>query len=229
MSAPLSDDIALRIGLAARALALPEPRPLLRALIDIMGEPITATKLSRLRAQRLRHATGRLFENIDATSLQAALSFLKGQGIETPPEPLPLIERVDASEMNESLLIACASNSRENIDGHFGSCLRFLIYRVSAQRIALIDLREPDRPPPDIDRNAFRAELINDCDVLYTVSIGGPASAKVIRAGLHPIKLSETVNAREEMGRLQQVLRRDAPPPWLQKAMGSTPKVREFS
>ncbi|MFT3931147.1 MAG: dinitrogenase iron-molybdenum cofactor biosynthesis protein [Spongiibacteraceae bacterium] len=229
MSAPLSDDIALRIGLAARALELSEPRPLLRALIDIMGEPITATKLSRLRAQRLRNAVDGLSENIQASSLQRALSLLKGQGIKPAQEPMPIVESVRDDEMGESLLIACTSNSRERIDGHFGSCPRFLIYRVSRDRIALVDVREPGTPPPDTDRNAFRAELISDCNVLYTVSIGGPACAKVIRAGLHPIKLPEAVSAREEIGRLQQVLRRDAPPPWLQKAMGTTPKVREYS
>jgi nitrogen fixation protein NifX len=229
MSAPLSDDIALRIGLAARALALPEPRPLLRVLIDIMGEPITAAKLSRLRVQRLRNAAGSLLTISDANALQRALLLLKGQGIAPTQEPLPIIESVSAEAMGASLLIACTSSSRERIDGHFGSCPRFLIYRVSTERIALIDVREPGTPPPAVDRNKFRAEMIGDCDVLYTVSIGGPACAKVIRAGLHPIKLSEPVNAREEIGRLQQVLRRDAPPPWLQKAMGATPKLREFS
>lgn len=229
MSAPLSEDIALRIGLAARALALPEPRPLLRALIAIMGEPITAAKLSRLRAQRLRNATGNLLDSADAGVLQRALSLLKGQGIKPAHEPLPIIENVSETEMGASLLIACASNSRERIDGHFGACPRFLIYRVSSERIALVDVREPSAPPPDLDRNALRAELIGDCDVLYTVSIGGPACAKAIRAGLHPIKLAEPVNAREELGRLQQVLRRETVPPWLQKAMGNTPKLREFS
>ena len=229
MSAPLSDDIALRIGLAARALELDEPLPLLRALIEIMGEPITASKLSRLRAQRLRNAAGGLLDDVEAVVLQHALSLLKGQGIAPVEEPVPPIENVSEAEMGASLLIACASNSREQIDGHFGSCSRFLVYRVSPSRIALVDVREPGTPPPDVDRNVFRAELIGDCDVFYTISIGGPASAKVIRAGLHPIKLPAPVNAREEIGRLQQVLCRDTPPPWLQKKMGNVPTLRHFS
>ena len=31
------------------------------------------------------------------------------------------------------------------------------------------------------DRNMFRVDLIRDCQVLYVVSIGGPAAAKVVR------------------------------------------------
>jgi hypothetical protein len=32
----------------------------------------------------------------------------------------------------DSIRIACASNRGERLDGHFGSCARFLIYQVSA-------------------------------------------------------------------------------------------------
>jgi nitrogen fixation protein NifX len=229
MAAPLSEEVALRIGLAARVLPDVEPRLLLRALLDVMGEPITATKLSRLRAQRLRAAGGDAFAAVEADVLQQAVAFLKGQGIEPVAEPLPPIEPIAADEMRNAVRVACSSNSGERIDGHFGSCARFLIYRVSPERIALVEIREPETPPEDVDRNAYRAELLSDCSVLYTISIGGPAAAKVVRAGLHPMKLQEPVHAREALSELQQVLRGANPPPWLQKAMGVLPRVRAYS
>lgn len=228
MAAPLGEDIALRIGLAARALPDVEPRLLLRALLDIMGEPITAAKLSRLRAQRLRSAVGGALADIDNGALQRAVALLKGLGIETPDEPLPPLETAPGPG---GVRIACASNGGERIDGHFGSCTRFLIYRVTPERIALTEIRTPQTPPDDVDRNVYRAELIADCNVLYTVSIGGPAAAKVVRAGLHPIKLASPAGARAEIARLQEVLRGANPPPWLRKAMGVTvaTRVRAYS
>lgn len=230
MTAPLSEDIALRIGLAARILPDDvEPRALLRALLDVMGEPITATKLSRLRAQRLRAAGGELFANVDAALLQQAVALLKGQGIERLEDPLPPVEQLADGDMRNAVSVACASNTGERINGHFGSCTRFLIYRVSPERIALVEIREPQTPPEDVDRNAYRAELLSDCNVLYTISIGGPAAAKAVRAGLHPMKLQEPLAAREALSELQQVLRSSNPPPWLQKAMGVVPRVRAYS
>lgn len=229
MAAPLSEDIALRIGLAARQLPDVEPRTLLRALLDIMGEPITATKLSRLRAQRLRGAANGALADIDKNLLQTAVALLKGQGVESLDDPLPPIDAVGDSEMPNAVRVVCTSNLGERIDGHFGSCTRFLIYRVAPERIALVEIREPATPPEDVDRNAWRAELLADCDVMYTISIGGPAAAKVVRAGMHPIKLPGPTNAREALSDLQQVLRRDNPPPWLQKAMGIETKTRVYS
>src|SRR5690606_38842981 len=143
MAAPLSEDIALRIGLAARLMPDVEPRVVLRALLDIMGEPITATKLSRLRAQRLRGAANGALADIDQDLLQQAVALLKGQGVERIEDPLPPIEIIDPAEMRKAVRVACASNTGERIDGHFGSCARFLIYCVAPERIALVEIREP--------------------------------------------------------------------------------------
>jgi nitrogen fixation protein NifX len=68
------------------------------------------------------------------------------------------------------------------------------------------------------DKNVARAEAINDCQLVYVQSIGGPAAAKVVRAGLHPVKVPIPAPAHEVLARLQAVL--DAPPPWLAKIMG---------
>jgi hypothetical protein len=61
--------------------------------------------------------------------------------------------------------------------------------------------------------------------VLYVVSAGGPAAAKVIKADIHLIQVAEGGSAHEILGRLQQVLR-GAPPPWLAKALGKSASER---
>ena len=49
-------------------------------------------------------------------------------------------------------------------------------------------------------------------------SIGGPAAAKVVRAGVHPVKIAKGGPASETLARLQESLK--SPPPWLARIMG---------
>ena len=121
----------------------------------------------------------------------------------------------------------CSSdlNNAEQMDGHFGSCLRFLVYQVNTSEIRLIDLRSCLGADESDDRNAFRADLIKDCQVLYVVSVGGPAAAKVIKAGVYPMKLAEETPAPQVLAKLQTILA-GSPPPWLAKIMGVEPRNR---
>ncbi|MDP1536355.1 MAG: NifB/NifX family molybdenum-iron cluster-binding protein [Burkholderiales bacterium] len=120
--------------------------------------------------------------------------------------------------MSGSIRVACASNSGEILDGHFGSCERFLIYRVSPGELTLIEARETAATDAAEDRNVARAQLIDDCQVVFIQSIGGPAAAKVVRAGVHPVKVPKSAPAREVLVKLQTAL--VSPPPWLAKVMG---------
>jgi nitrogen fixation protein NifX len=132
---------------------------------------------------------------------------------------MPPIEPYQAGEMPDSMRIAVASNSKEQLDGHFGSCLRYLVYQLSAKEMKLIDIRSAIGADLSDDKNGFRVSLIKDCHVLYIVSIGGPAAAKVIKAGLYPMKVNEGGPAREILSQLQKVMV-TSPPPWLAKILG---------
>ncbi len=230
MSAPLNDEVALRIGLAARLLPGMDARSLLKLLIGIMGEPITDTKLQKLRAARLRNAAEGQLANIDPDIFQKAIGLLKGRGVKLERDPVPSISCGVYCELYGSIRIACASNTGERIDGQFQNCARFLIYQVSPEYVRLIDIREPtDNGQTARDRSLYRAQLIRDCDVLYTTGIGAAAAAKAVGVGLHPIKLDQPTNAQEELTRLQMVVAQDNPPPWLMRAMGRTPRMRSFN
>ena len=129
----------------------------------------------------------------------------------------------EEGDMPGSIRVACASLGGEQVDGHFGSCPRFLVYQVSADEIRLIDLRSVEGAEGADDKNAYRAGLIEDCHILYIQSIGGPAAAKVVKAGVHPIKILEGGKAPEVLAQLQKVLA-GSPPPWLAKVMGAAPE-----
>ena len=221
--AAISENVALRIALAAKALPEVEIKDLLSDLLALLGEPLTEAKLSRLRLGRIKQIP--VAAEIEEVYLRNALAFLKGQNINTEPLPVPQPEPYEDGEMKDSVRVGCASNSGSRIDGHFGSCSRFLIYQISPGEKKLIAVRTAGKVPDDVDKNSYRASLIKDCQVVYTASIGGPAAAKVVRAGIHPIKLPTGGDADSVLNELQATLA-DNPPPWLAKIMGYDAEAR---
>ena len=220
----LNKDIALRIGLAARELPDTDPKRLMRVLADCVSLPPSAKSLSGLTVKAFKAAADGEFADVDAAALKSALACLKGE-IGVSAEPLPGVEALAEGDMPASIRVACASNKAEKLDGHFGSCQRFLIYQVSQQELRLVAIRACDDKQADGDKNGYRASLVNDCQLLFVASIGGPAAAKVVRAGVHPIKRPEMDEAREEIAVLQSRIGPEAPP-WLAKVMGHAPEDR---
>lgn len=223
--APISRDVALRIALAARVLPDTDPVRILKVLEDAIGLPPTPKKLASLTVKSFKAAADGELENIDIDDLKTALAFLKGDKGIDEKDDAPQIEDYQEGDIKDSIRVAFASNKGEQLDGHFGSCSRFLIYQVSATEMRLIDSRNANAPEEQDDKNAYRASLVSDCQVLFVVSIGGPAAAKVVRAGVHPIKYPTVSSARERIAELQKVIV-DAPPPWLAKAMGHDEESR---
>lgn len=226
----ISREAALRIGLAARVLPDVSPKQLLQVLLDKLGAPLTEEKLNHVTVTQLKTGLASPDGEEDTEHLgmltipnyKEAVRILWGEVEDSRlPKPEPYAE----GEMPGSIRIAIASNSGQRMDGHFGSCLRFLVYQVSKDGVKLIDVRSTIGADESDDRNAFRAKLIQDCQVLYVVSIGGPAAAKVIKAGIYPMKLSEEAEAHEVIAKFQAMLMGN-PPPWLAKRMGIAPRQR---
>jgi nitrogen fixation protein NifX len=217
--AALSRELALRIGLAARALPDTDAKRLLSVLTDCIGHPITEEKMIGINLKTLKTALAGEFSDIDEPLLTHALSLLK-YGLNTESAEQKQEPYIDG-DMPGSVRIACASDDGINIDGHFGSCNQFMIYQVSADEVRLIDIRNPNLPDglEVDDKNVFRAELIQDCQVLYIGSVGGPAAAKIVKLGIHPIKLPGVETIAGIISQLQSVIA-GAPPPWLAKVMG---------
>jgi nitrogen fixation protein NifX len=215
----LPRELALRIGLAARALPDTDAKRLLSVLTDCIGLPITEEKIAGINLKTLKTAQSCEFSAVDDPLLTHALSILKS-GLNAPAGMWEQQAYTDG-DMPGSVRIACASNDGINVDGHFGSCNQFMIFQVSADEARLIDIRGTDNPDglEVDDKNVFRAELIQDCQVLYIASVGGPAAAKIVKLGIHPIKLSSIEPIAVVLDQLQSVIA-GTPPPWLAKVMG---------
>ncbi|MCK9282668.1 MAG: dinitrogenase iron-molybdenum cofactor biosynthesis protein [Rhodocyclaceae bacterium] len=219
MSQIMTREAALRIGLTARALPGVEARALTQALADTLGLPLTEQKLSAVTVADIRlmlQGDDIIDPDIDKERIKDAVRFLWGEGVEH--SDLPPVQPLAEGEMPGSLRVAVASNNAEQLDGHFGSCERFLIYQISPTETRLIGIRPTLEADAAEDRNVARSGLIDDCQVVYVQSIGGPAAAKVVRAGVHPVKIPAPGPARDTLAQLQTTLR--SPPPWLAKIMG---------
>jgi nitrogen fixation protein NifX len=220
-----SREAALRIALAARALDGLDVRALVGALADKLDLPLTETKLARLTVEDLRgilagdHADDNCSVGVAPEALKSAVRILWGEGV--TGSDLPPVEPYVEGDMPGSIRVAVAANRGENLDGHFGSCEHFLIYQLSPSAIKLIAIRSALDADAEEDRNAARAKIIADCQILFLQSIGGPAAAKVVRAGVHPLKKPKGGPAREVLAELQGAL--SSPPPWLARIMGVAP------
>ena len=210
---------ALRIALAGKTLAEVDTRALTLRLAEKLGLPVTEEKLAGVTVADLKALlTGEetVEPDADMASIKLAVRYLWGENGDDAnvPKPEPYAE----GEIPDSLRVAVASNTAANLDGHFGSAPRFLVYQVGKTAIKLVDVRPTLIADEAEDKNVARSELINDCQLVYVQSIGGPAAAKVVRAGVHPVKIPTAGPATDTLAKLQAVL--DAPPPWLAKIMG---------
>ncbi|MGB5601354.1 MAG: dinitrogenase iron-molybdenum cofactor N-terminal domain-containing protein, partial [Gammaproteobacteria bacterium] len=143
MNEPISKDIALRIALAARVLPDFDAAQLLKALDELVGLPPTKDSLATLTVKQLKATEAVELGGVETDLMKEALAYLKGdKGL--GQEALPTIQVYTDGDMPNSIRVACASNNAEDLDGHFGSCARFLIYQVDSDEIRLIDIRPTD-------------------------------------------------------------------------------------
>jgi nitrogen fixation protein NifX len=210
---------ALRIAQAARVLADVNAGAFAAKLGDSIGLPITEEKLAKVTVADIKlilSGEETVEPDVDSASIKLAVRHLWGQSADAEDLPQPVAYR--EGDMPGSLRVAVASNTEENLDGHFGSCPRFLVYQVGRDELRLIDIRATNLADDAEDKNVARANLIKDCQIVYVQSIGGPAAAKAVRANIHPVKAPEGGKAGIALQRLQAVL--DAPPPWLARILG---------
>ncbi len=215
----ITKEAALRIAMAARTLDNVDVAALAAKMGSQLGLPITIEKLAKITVADLKlmlSGEETVEPDVDPASIKLAVRQLWGESEDI--ESLPKPKEYKDGDMPGSLRVAVASNTEENVDGHFGSCPRFLIYQVGRDEIRLIDLRSTSLSDEAEDKNSARANLIKDCQIVYVQSIGGPAAAKAVRANVHPVKTPEGGKAHIALVRLQAVL--DAPPPWLAKILG---------
>lgn len=227
---PISREAALRIALAARTITTTTLPKLIEVLHNTVGEVLDEETLRAVTVTNLKTGLGGLAGDeedgedigLGLEAMKLAVRILWGDTGDNAgiPIPQPYIE----GDIPNSLRVAIASDSEAKLNGHFGSCLRFLVYQVSASDYRLVDVRDALEADFAPDKNGFRVQLIKDCQVVYVVSIGGPAAAKVIRGDIFPIKRVEGGEAEDVIRQFQEVMK--SPPPWLQKVLGVSAEHR---
>ncbi|PPD30585.1 MAG: dinitrogenase iron-molybdenum cofactor biosynthesis protein [Methylomonas sp.] len=226
----LTRELALRIALASRVLPDVNVPKLIGILHDKVGAPLDDEKLKAITVTNLKTGIGSLDGEEDGEDIGIGLENIKLAvrylwGEEEADEGLPQVMPYKDGDLPESIRVAVASNVGSLLNGHFGSCIRFLVYQLSRDDCRLIDIRSTIEADSSDDRNLFRANLIKDCHVLFVQSIGGPAAAKVVRADIYPIKVPDVIDALEKLHEFQAVF--DAAPPWMAKALGRGAEERK--
>ncbi|TCS39733.1 NifB/NifX family molybdenum-iron cluster-binding protein [Reinekea marinisedimentorum] len=215
MTEAIQDSLALRLGMAAKAVPQLSLQLFVQNLVKELGEPLNEKKLRSLSPKKFYQFMIGLNSDIERGQSNQALAILTSESIssmqapvisETPPLTGPVLK------------IAVTSNNEEMIDGHFGSCLRILIYEANSERFRLTDVREVETQESGMNRTDYLTDLIRDCQILATLSIGGPAAAKVTNADVHPIKQATPAPSEEFMQRVCTMLA-GTPPPWIKKIL----------
>lgn len=227
---PITREAALRIALAARAMPNATLPRLLELIQRRLGDELDEEKLRQVTVTMLKTGFASADGEEDGEDIGIGLESMKLAvrilwGETQGDDDLPRIEPYSDGDMPGSVRIAVASDKGDTLSGHFGSCLRFLVYQVSPGEIRLVDIRDTMDAEFSEDRNLWRAQLIGDCHVCYVVSIGGPAAAKVIRADVYPIKIPEGGPAIEIIRPFQKAMV-ESPPPWLLKILGVAAEKR---
>ena len=219
----LSPSLALRIGLAARAMPSVTPAHLMYVLVEALRMPLTDQKLKSMTVPLLRGAAHASLRSVPLHRLEQAVCYLTDQAsvdIIDPdiPEPLPYRD----GDLPGSVRVAIANDQGPSLDGQFSDCIRFLIYQVAVEEARLIDIRGTAGDRGAADRLAWRARLIRDCRIVFVTGIGIRGHHQLVRNGAYVIRQPQPGATAETLAELQRVLA-DAPPPWLARlARGAT-------
>jgi nitrogen fixation protein NifX len=141
---------------------------------------------------------------------------------------LRVVRDTSAEAAEPRLRVAIASSDGKSMNAHFGSARRFVIYQVSPRAVELLEVARFDEVSDESgdhrddaqDRIAHKIAALAGCQLLFVLAIGGPVAAKVIRAGIHPIKLAEP-ECNDSVTRKVQAMLTGEAPPWMRRVLAS--------
>lgn len=117
--------------------------------------------------------------------------------------------------MNNALKVAFATKDMEEVNAHFGGAKEFVVYNVSKDGYEISEVIKTDTSElEDDDKTDFRVRALKGINIMYCESIGGTAAAKVIRAGINPMKASDGTLIEDLLKNLVTMINGN-PPPWI--------------
>ncbi len=143
---------------------------------------------------------------------------------------LRVIDTSHPAPKEKPLRIAIATNDLETLDAHFGSAKKFAVYDVwtsDARFIAAHEFenvtKQAGKHDDQDDKITPKVEALSDCAILFALAVGGPSAAKLVRAGVHPIKRKAPEPVEDILAQVQEMLK-GTPPPFLRKILGTYEK-----
>lgn len=128
--------------------------------------------------------------------------------------------------------VAFATTDGSNVDEHFGRSGMFAVYEVKKEGYSFVEMRRfADGRDVEIEETKGARQLhedlvqrkvdsLGDCKIIYLTEIGGPSASRLVKKGIMPVKVKETVSIEESLQRLSDTIKK-SPPPWLRKAIAT--------
>ncbi|WP_026184163.1 NifB/NifX family molybdenum-iron cluster-binding protein [Desulfitobacterium hafniense] len=116
--------------------------------------------------------------------------------------------------------VGFATSDGLTIDSHFATAPGFEIYAFTMDSQGVYqESLAPKGLTESEDKVDERIQILNECTIVYCTQIGGPAAARLVQSGIHPIKVPEGTPIVDEVRRLDQLLSSQKLPPWLKKKL----------
>jgi nitrogen fixation protein NifX len=146
------------------------------------------------------------------------------------PRTLRLVDTDCPAPDETPLRIAVATDDLESLNAHFGSAKKFAIYEVwktgarfvEAHEFANVTRQKGEHDSQD-DKITPKVEALEGCALLFALAIGGPSAAKIVKAGVHPIKRKDPEPISDVLDQVKVMLN-GTPPPFLRKILGTQQK-----
>jgi nitrogen fixation protein NifX len=123
------------------------------------------------------------------------------------------------------MFVAFASSDRLTIDSHFATAPSFEICKLGSDgqeinRKSLVpEITEQSPAQESHDKVDAQISQLRECAIVYCTQIGGPAAARLVQSGIHPLKVPEGTRIIEELDKLNKLLLSKKLPPWLKKKL----------
>ena len=211
MKALLESQVYWRLIALAQAVPEVEQGILFDWISGALNGPLSTAQLEKLTVETLQSQAPAELAGFSNARWQVLLECLQGE-LPVHLDPKPAVAEADA------LRVAFSSNDGLHVNGHFGNCHLFFIYQVTGNGSQLIDIRH-FVADESLEDNETRARLLHSCHLLFCEAIGGPAAGRIIRHGIHPVKIKKDNRISTQLDALQELMQGQLPP-WLAKALG---------
>jgi nitrogen fixation protein NifX len=122
-----------------------------------------------------------------------------------------------SGDMPNAMKVAFATKDMETVNAHFGGAKEFVVYNVSKEGFELNGVIKVDTSGYSGDEKTdVKVKALASINILYIESIGGTAAAKVIRAGISPMKVPEPRPVEDLLKELVTMINGN-PPPWVKR------------